>query len=78
MKNTDLVSLKKSHYESAKKQLNKINKEYIKEVNSTITGLVGKKVSIRTFDVSSDVMSMFSLDNILDSCLTDYEILADE
>ena len=76
MKKT-LPQFSRRQYEAAKKKLNKVNQQYIEEVNSILGSLIGQKVPFRLFDVSL-FAATYSLDNILDSEFSDYSILENE
>lgn len=67
----------REQFETAKKKLNKVNQQYIEEVNSIVGKLVGKKYPLRIYDITSSIKSCYSLDSILD-CFDDYTILDDE
>lgn len=77
MKKT-LPQFSRKQYETAKKKLNKVNQQYIDEVNSIVGSLIGKQVPFRIFDVTSSITATYSLDNILDCSLSDYSILENE
>lgn len=77
MKKT-LPQFSRKQYEAAKKKLNKVNQQYIDEVNSIVGSLVEKQVPFRIFDVTSSITATYSLDNILDCSLSDYSILENE
>lgn len=76
MKKT-LPQFSRKQYEAAKKKLNKVNQQYIEEVNSILGSLIGKQVPFRFFDVAL-FTATYSLDNILDSEFSDYSILENE
>lgn len=76
MKKT-LPQFSRKQYEAAKKKLNKVNQQYIEEVNSILGSLIGQQVPFRLFDVSL-FTATYSLDNILDSEFSDYSILENE
>lgn len=76
MKKT-LPQFSRRQYEAAKKKLNKVNQQYIEEVNSILGSLIGQQVPFRLFDVSL-FAATYSLDNILDSEFSDYSILENE
>ena len=76
MKKT-LPQFSRKQYEAAKKKLNKVNQQYIEEVNSILGSLIGQQVPFRLFDVSL-FAATYSLDNILDSEFDDYSILENE
>ena len=76
MKKT-LPQFSRKQYEAAKKKLNKVNQQYIEEVNSILGSLIGQQVPFRLFDVSL-FAATYSLDNILDSEFSDYSILENE
>ena len=76
MKKT-LPQFSRKQYEAAKKKLNKVNQQYIEEVNSILGSLIGQQVLFRLFDVSL-FTATYSLDNILDSEFDDYSILENE
>lgn len=77
MKKT-LPQFSRKQYEAAKKKLNKVNQQYIDEVNSIVGSLVGKQVPFRLFDVTSSITATYSLDSILDCAFSDYSILENE
>ena len=76
MKKT-LPQFRRKQYEAAKKKLNKVNQQYIDEVNSILGSLIGQQVPFRLFDVAL-FTATYSLDNILDSEFDDYSILENE
>ena len=76
MKKT-LPQFSRKQYEAAKKKLNKVNQQYIDEVNSILGSLIGQQVPFRLFDVAL-FTAAYSLDNILDSEFDDYSILENE
>ena len=77
MKKT-LPQFSRKQYEAAKKKLNKVNQQYIDEVNSIVGSLIGEQVPFRLFDVTSSITATYSLDSILDCAFSDYSILENE
>ena len=72
-----LPQFSRKQYEAAKKKLNKVNQQYIDEVNSILGSLIGQQVPFRFFDATL-FTAAYSLDNILDSEFDDYSILENE